>query len=73
MAAMEAEIKEAPQEQEESVGSISCKFWQQFQEANEKYGGAQQYLLQKYPGASEKAAFAQSLLVYAPWCGDVDY
>ena len=73
MAGAEAEIKEAPQEHEESVGSISCKLWQQFQEVIEKYGGAQQYLLHKYPGPSERAEFAQALLEYFPRSEEVEY
>ena len=39
----------------------------------ENYGGAQQYLLQNYPGHAERADFAAALLHHFPRQEEVEY
>ena len=71
-----AETKtEAPQKDEE-VNSPRPKpdsLWVRFLAAMEAHGGAQQYLLKKYPDRESQKRFAKTLLDEYPRKDDVDY
>ena len=74
MAATGADIKDASEEHEEIAQSQqSSTFLGLFQEVIENYGGAQQYLLQKYPGHADRADFAAALLHHFPRQEEVEY
>ncbi len=47
--------------------------WAKFQARIEQHGGAQQYLLQRYPTPERRDAFAADLRAYFPRRADLDY
>ena len=67
--------EEPPQEEEHEAPhkSKGDPLWARFKAAMEEHGGAQQYLLQKYPDKESQKRFAGALLEEFPRRDDVDY
>ena len=73
--AMAEPKEEGDTEQETAVGSNSKpkSLWTRFQDAMHQHGGAQQYLLSKYPDQEARKRFASDLRDYFPRREEVDY
>ena len=67
--------EEAPQAHQEVGGPTGppASLWDRFRAAMEAHGGAQQYLLKKYPDRDSQKHFANNLLEVFPRPDDVDY
>ena len=65
--------RNCPQEAEEEQRHPHKPLWVRFQAAMEEHGGAQQYLLQKYPDEESQKRFAEALLEEFPRREEVDY
>ena len=67
--------EERPEEEEHEAPQKSKghPIWARFKAAMEEHGGAQQYLLQKYPDTESQTRFARALLDAFPRHEEVDY
>ena len=67
--------EERPEEEEHEAPQKSKghPIWARFKAAMEEHGGAQQYLLQKYPDTESQKRFAGALLDAFPRHEEVDY
>ena len=72
-----ADVEMAPKEEEtveqQTLSAGPKQLWDRFKTVIEEYGGAQQYLLQKYPDEEGKKRFADALQDGFPRREEVDY